>query len=56
MQLRQQTALFRALKIITWRTFNLEYLFVYEFESTFLSDCIFCVSSSNKKINGTTAR
>jgi len=38
-------------KIITWRAFNLEYFFVYEFESKFLSNCILCVRSSIK--NGT---
>lgn len=38
-------------KIITWRTFNLEYFFVYEFESKFLSNCILCVCSSIKKWN-----
>jgi len=40
-------------EIITWWAFNLEYFFVYEFESKFLSDCILCACSSTK--NGTKA-
>ena len=31
--------------IITWRTFNLEDLFVYKFEPKFLSNCVIRISS-----------
>ena len=32
-------------KPVTWGTFNLEYFFVYKFESTFLRNCVFCAGS-----------